>query len=267
MSTAAVLPASGNLPASPVLAPSVPMAEEGMVASVGRESTLIILDWDDTVLPTTYLAMCGYRADGPDPDEALATRLHAYSEHALALLGGLLNLGHVVICTNAESGWIELTCKKFLPQLESLVGTLEKISARSEFEPKGITNPFDWKKHAFSGILQRYGRLNVLSVGDSTHERSAVLHGWQHLGDPRAMCKSLKLLERPDLDCLRLQHVVALTVINHVVSYAGHLDLFVLCNPGVQSPHQPHDLQVVQTPNGFGSVPILPPHGFTFLDA
>jgi hypothetical protein len=239
-------------------------AEAGVVASVGRESTLIILDWDDTVLPTTYLAMVGYRVDGPDPDEALAAQLHAYSEHALALLRGLLNLGHVVICTNAESGWIELTCKKFLPKLEAIVESMEKISARSEFEPKGITNPFDWKKYAFSGILQRYGKLNVLSVGDSTHERSAVLHGWQLLGDPRAMCKSLKLLERPDLDCLRLQHVVALTVIAHVVSYAGHLDLFVLCNPGLPSPNGPHDLQVVQTQNGFGAISALPPHGGFF---
>jgi len=184
----------------------------------------------------------------------------------LALLRGLLNLGHVVICTNAESGWIELTCKKFLPKLEAVVESMEKISARSEYEPKGITNPFDWKKHAFTGILQRHGRPNVLSVGDSTHERSAVLHGWQLVGDPRSMCKSLKLLERPDLDCLRLQHVVALTVIAHVVSYAGHLDLFVLCNPGVPSPTQPHDLQVVQTTNGFVSVAPLPPHGGFYHD-
>jgi hypothetical protein len=226
------------------------------------ENTLIILDWDDTILPTTFLALNGYRVDGPDPDEALAAELQTYSEHAEALLRGLLNLGQVIICTNAEAGWIELTCSKFLPKLESLVNQLEKMSARSEFEPQGLSNPFDWKKLAFSGILLKHRRGNILSVGDSSHERTAVIYAWQTLGDQCVNCKSLKLLERPDLDCLRLQHVVALGVLHAVVLHSGHLDLFVFCQEGVMKPVQPADLQVVQTPGGFGSMHASTPPGF-----
>jgi len=262
MSVAAVLEPQGeaaSLPGSPVLGAVTPSMAGP--APVDPDSTLIILDWDDTILPTTFLALRGYRVDGPDPDEALAAELEVYAQQAELLLSSLNSLSsRVLIVTNAEHGWIELTCKKFLPRLEAMVSAMDKTSARSAFEPQGVTNPFDWKKHAFASIVRAQRRHNILSVGDSCHERTAILWAWQSLGDPRAVVKSLKLLERPDLVCLGLQLSLTRELLQRFVKHPGHLDLFVFNhanNPGL--PMQPGDIQVLETPNGFAAAPFAQP--------
>ena len=52
------------------------------------------------------------------------------------LLSNLNSLSsRVLIVTNAEHGWIELTCKKFLPRLEAVVAAMDKTSARSASAP------------------------------------------------------------------------------------------------------------------------------------
>lgn len=264
MSVAAVLEPQGeaaSLPGSPVLGAVTPGPMAGPTP-VDPESTLIILDWDDTILPTTFLALRGYRVDGPEPDEALAAELDVYAQQAELLLTSLMQLSNrVLIVTNAEHGWIELTCKKFLPRLEAMVSAMHKTSARSAFEPQGVTNPFDWKKHAFASIVRAQGRPNVLSVGDSCHERTAILWAWQSLGDPRAVVKSLKLLERPDLVCLGLQHSLTRELLQRFVLHPGHLDLFVFnhANPHSGRQMQPGDIQVLETPNGFAAAPFAQP--------
>ena len=88
-----------------------------------------------------------------------------------------------MIVTNAENGWVELTTQKFFSHLTDIVETLEVVSARSTYEPEGVTNPSIWKRMAFRNIIEQFyeereltGRLNVISLGDSSHEREAVLH-------------------------------------------------------------------------------------------
>jgi len=178
----------------------------------------------------TYLATQGYRIDGPDPDEALAAQLDSYALQVEQLLRILQALGSVMICTNAESGWVELTCRKFLPRIESVVAGIEKQSARSEYEAQGISNPLDWKKHAFAKILCERRMHNVFSVGDSSHERAAIIHACHMVGDPMVFCKSLKFLERPDLCGLACQYAKAVEEIAGFVSHEDHLDLY-FCVP------------------------------------
>lgn len=214
----------------------------GCAPSTDASNTLIILDWDDTILPTSFLAACGYRVDGPDPTADLAAELAGYACHVESMLRTLLALGMVIICTNAETGWVELTCRKFLPGLETLVASIEKISARSEFEPRGVTSPFDWKRYAFSWLLSTRGRSNVLSVGDSVHERAAVIHACSAFGGRGVCCKSLKFLERPGVRELVLQHQKALERLSDYLTYGGHLDLFVQLVDGALASQ--HDLVI-----------------------
>lgn len=55
------------------------------------------------------------------------------------------SLGEVVIITNAETGWIELSCGKWYPELLTFVKQFTAISARSMFEPEGVMSPCGWK--------------------------------------------------------------------------------------------------------------------------
>jgi hypothetical protein len=121
----------------------------------GKPDMLILLDWDDTVLPTSYLAQKGIGLDDPVPED-VAEVLANYAVHARATLEILQDKGHLVIVTNAEEGWVELTCSKFLPALESVIRDVECVSARSCYEPQGFVTPVEWKEEAFAAVVQRH---------------------------------------------------------------------------------------------------------------
>merc|ERR1711964_692798 len=70
-------------------------------------------------------------------------------------------------------------------------------------------------------------RRNVFSVGDSCHERSAIIYACQALADPRVCCKSLKFLERPNIHGLVLQHQKVCEQLTTLIKHRGNLDLFV----------------------------------------
>jgi hypothetical protein len=243
MSVAAVMP--------PVeVPPSEAYATHGDVAGVPEnaapahrysvEETLVILDWDDTILPTSYLTQHNLREDAEDIPTCFVVALEAYAQVAAATIAGLGKLGRVVIVTNAETGWVELTCGKFLPSLQALVEQTEVVSARSKFEPLGFLQPVEWKEKMFDlKIKEHFGiredphgpsmdatpqRRNVLSLGDASHEREAIHRVAKPTG---CVPKSLKFMERPDLGHLRQEHELIQSYLDELVHHEGPLDLCV----------------------------------------
>jgi len=83
---------------------------------------------------------------------------------------------------NQRGAW--LTCHKFLPELAPLLECVRIVSARSSYECEVGSDPQRWKLRAFEHEIRRaYGKSthdpgrpkNVLSLGDSVHEREAVM--------------------------------------------------------------------------------------------
>merc|ERR1711920_30017 len=80
--------------------------------------TLFVFDWDDTVLPSTWLQRQGLRLDGASKvSQWHREQLAVVAESAIEILSNAKKCGTVVLVTNAERGWIELSCQKFLPTL------------------------------------------------------------------------------------------------------------------------------------------------------
>merc|ERR1712060_536149 len=69
------------------------------------------------------------------------------------------------------------------------------------------------------------GRKNVLSVGDSAHEREALIQATANL--PNCRTKSLKFVERPGVDQLRKQHMLITRCFRRIVHHDGNLDLCI----------------------------------------
>uniref|UniRef100_A0A7S2LDX1 Uncharacterized protein n=1 Tax=Zooxanthella nutricula TaxID=1333877 RepID=A0A7S2LDX1_9DINO len=98
-----------------------------------------------------------------------------------------------------------------------------------------MQSPFEWKLCAFGNeigrVLGKHGhgkrprRSNVLSLGDSAHEREAVLRTTAGLRDCRA--KSLKFLERPSVDQLCRQHQLMARCMPEIVHHDGNLDICI----------------------------------------
>ena len=90
------------------------------------------------------------------PPEA-AAQLDLLQESVIALIHRAGQCGSVVIITNAETGWVEMSCKKFMPRVFPLLGGMRILSARSAFEGRFPDSPSDWKV--------RHRRLYILNRG------------------------------------------------------------------------------------------------------
>ena len=58
-------------------------------------NTLLLFDWDDTILPTTHLQVSGYRLDGPSPPPHMQAMLQALAADVGQTLEEAKLFGHV----------------------------------------------------------------------------------------------------------------------------------------------------------------------------
>lgn len=200
-----------------------------------KEDTLFIFDWDDTILPTTWLAVNELRVDNNDPvPEEQQKMLDDYAPWAKKTLETAMKYGKVVIVTNAEMGWIELTTDKFFPSWKDMLHTIPYLSARSTWESQGCSLPVEWKVRSFKGeIDEHFGKnrsstkptRNVIGLGDSASDREAILHVCNSMEN--TIGKSLKFMERPNLEHLQKQHHLIASSLRQIAVHDKALDLCI----------------------------------------
>eukprot|EP00929_Paragymnodinium_shiwhaense_P008861 TRINITY_DN112833_c0_g1_i1.p1 TRINITY_DN112833_c0_g1~~TRINITY_DN112833_c0_g1_i1.p1 ORF type:complete len:264 (-),score=35.81 TRINITY_DN112833_c0_g1_i1:279-1070(-) len=198
-----------------------------------REDTLLLFDWDDTILPTSWLEERGLRLDSYTiPTELEECQLQRMAEQAAQTLETAKEYGKVVLITNAEQGWIELSCQKFMPSVYPLLQDVKLLSARSTYESQGVRSPLAWKYLAFNSEIRdfcdRFGddqRKNILSIGDSPHEREAVIRVTDDLRN--ADVKAVKLILKPAVEQLLKEHEVISGCFDELVAHDGSIDLCI----------------------------------------
>jgi len=194
---------------------------------------MLIFDWDDTILATTWLREQNMRLeDDSVPTPLQQEKLDAMALQAACTLQQAKRFGQVILITNAGREWIELSCQKFMPSLYPFLADIRKVSARASFERHGVASPFEWKFLAFGAEIRRFyeavpvaRQKNVLSFGDSAHEREALIR----VTDNLAAChtKSVKLAERPDIDQLLKQHELINGCFKEMVMHDCSFDLCI----------------------------------------
>jgi len=199
------------------------------------DTTVLVFDWDDTLLCSSWLASNGLRLDFPDVIPAATVKqLEALQASVISLLARAKMYGKVMVITNAETGWVEMSAKRFMPDvLPSLVG-VDVFSARTHFESLAPDNPSEWKVHAFHHkISAHYGhrhtsadvRKHVVSFGDSIHERHAIHRTTARMKN--AATKSVKFVERPNVEQLKRQVDLVSSCFKDIASHTGDLDLML----------------------------------------
>lgn len=219
--------------------------------------TIIIFDWDDTLCPsTTCMRHHGLSVLGAPPDGVVAQTLEELSREARALLEQAAELAEkVVVVTNAEEGWVDLSCKAWLPELQQTLTRCEVASARSTWEPRGIASPAGWKARTFEDVIDKfYSRYqhqswkNIISVGDAPHEREALSRvvRWAPCGrGKRCRSKSVKFVLRPSIEQLTREIQMLRESLKEIVWHDDDLDLHfsaeslaepLIASPSSQSP-------------------------------
>lgn len=236
-------PPQGCIPPFPTHPPPPPHSPPPLPPTHPPADTYIIFDWDDTLLSSSWVAHRNIHLDESSivPPDAVAS-LTSLSESVITLLMRAKRQGRVAIITNAETGWVELSCKKFMPKAWATVSSIRVLSARSTYERRAKDSPSEWKTLAFQDeVAKAYsGRhplctRNVLSFGDSIHERQAILKVTTGLG-PSTRSKSIKFVERPTVEQLKRQVDLVTSCIEEIIRHDGPLDLMLtisLNGPGL----------------------------------
>ena len=196
--------------------------------------TLMVFDWDDTLLPSSWLSSLGLRLDTPSEEISDNVRecLAAHSASVCALLGQALERGQVIIITNAEMNWVEFSAAHFMPSVVPFLDKMRVISARSTYEPEFPNDALEWKVQAFQHVVdnkfskdQDGQQKTVISFGDSISEREAVLR--VAAGMPNTYTKSIKFVERPDLEQLHRQVELVRGCLEYITTCQQNLDLML----------------------------------------
>lgn len=170
--------------------------------------SLIVLDWDDTLLCSTYLSSIGCKINDPSTHSICNETLKLLGDSVEQLFIKAMSLGRVCIVTNAENKWVQLSIHAYLPKLVPYIDKITIISARSTYGVKHPTDPsWIWKYHAMFSVLKDAKML--VSVGDSMDERTAAVK----LGEmERREVRTVKFTERPTIGslCNEVRHLTTL---------------------------------------------------------
>jgi len=194
-----------------------------------QTKTVIFLDWDDTLLCSSVLSNQGIKLDSSMENATeLVAQLEELSDYVISVLNVAMSFGTVYIVTNGETGWVQLSCQKFLPNVFPLLEKLRVFSARSTFEALFPDSPMKWKFAAFQESLnQEYSDShyirNILSFGDSHAEREAIRLVTRGL--PNTRTKSIKFAERPTIEQLQRQLELVSNCFQYISNHEEDLDL------------------------------------------
>lgn len=155
-----------------------------------HDETLIFVDWDDTLLCTHELIERQNididRQRNPRIPQAVVSQLKKLQNDCIDMLEACMQLGTLILVTNAAPGWIERSGQLCLPKLISWIKQhrIECVYARQKVAPAQAGDPTHWKPAAFGQALdvlrthlteQSTGAASYAHAQSSSH---LISRGW-----------------------------------------------------------------------------------------
>lgn len=205
------------------------------------DQTIIILDWDDTLCPSTCIRRhAKFDQKGRFAvklDQKIRAELNMLADQVLQLMRDVQTLGKVVIVTNAKRPWVNISCNNFLPSVKGclknvpIIYALELIKECGSDKSKGLLTETKARamKAAVTEFYSRYPRQswkNIISVGDAEFEHMAI----RQVVDKRPMeekcrTKTIKLLESPTIAGMVVQLSLVKSWMTKIVQIDGDIDI------------------------------------------
>lgn len=187
-----------------------------------KHQTVIIFDWDDTLLCTSFLNL---RQDQTLPP-VVERHLQGIQSTGAKLLELALKLGHTFIITNAMNGWVEYSAAKYVPDLLPILQRVRVISARGRFEAQYPGEVSKWKVAAFLEVQRQLDSeiiTNLVSLGDSNFEMDAVHVMGKEFS--QALVKTIKFRENPSPEELLKQLELVWQKFERIIENARNLKI------------------------------------------
>jgi len=140
---------------------------------------LFLFDWDDTLYPRTFLSKNGYYPSKKEIPINVLNKLKLLEGIILDMFQNISLFGNVVIISNSDRDWINITCKLFMPSLFVFIRkNVLYLSAKNLYDTSYPGEPILWKAQTMKHVLKKfYGEEKnkyVISVGDSIIEYTAI---------------------------------------------------------------------------------------------
>jgi len=155
-------------------------------------NTVIVFDWDDTLMCSTAL----------NTQRFTSRQLQDLEVAVLSILETAIRLGETLIVTNGNATWVMDSATRFMPNLLPMLERITVVSARARCEKRYPGDPYMWKKVAFEELLVD-GRdftegigLNLVALGDQNPEIEAA-HSIVHLIEGQSCVTTVKFKEAP----------------------------------------------------------------------
>ncbi len=128
---------------------------------------LFIFDWDDTIIPSTYLINI--------LDNNNQSILELLDEYLYKFFNIIKKYGTIMIITNATLQWIYYTLS-FMKKTNKLLSPYKIISARDESINTEYTDKvYLWKIKTFNNYKSYINQFDVIiNIGDSMNEHNAL---------------------------------------------------------------------------------------------
>jgi hypothetical protein len=201
------------------------------IMNITKDKTLIILDWDDTLFPTTWITTNNINIKNGITNRNIINYFNLVDKELYKLLSKLMSYGTVIIITNAMLNWISISVT-LLDQTSSLLRLNKEstapilvISAREAYGTN--PDPNEWKKKTFIDVVQQYynDKNNIVSIGDAEYEYIALINLHVKTRHNYRLLKSVKFIKYPTRDLLLDQIKVMTKASKQVCLKPTHLDL------------------------------------------
>ena len=129
-----------------------------------KEPNTFILDWDDTLMCTSFLLGKNKKLNGIEKEEV--KKLGVKVKELLSLCK---KLGHVLVITNSTKAWVFSTAEKYLNIPNEFFRDIYVFSTREKFSNRYPMHL--WKSKAYCEIDQQIQKSkSVLCIGDNVND-------------------------------------------------------------------------------------------------
>lgn len=130
------------------------------------DDMLLLLDWDDTIFPTSYLESRNIE-DPSEASERLKSVIRRVERRAISLVNSRA-VDNVAIVTTASKAWVQDCLTRWMPLLRATLQGVQILSASENYSGDG----YDRKFKAFQAIYDYEDEVVV--VGDGPFEKWAA---------------------------------------------------------------------------------------------
>jgi hypothetical protein len=194
--------------------------------NINSDNTLIIIDWDDTLYPTTWSINNGIDLTDPKSRYRHMRQFEQLDQHISSTLKHISSLGEIIIITNAMPEWIELSAS-VLPKTKKCLDAIDVVSARLKCQNHSKMS--EWKKYTFiEEIFKRSKKqkyTNIMSLGDAEFEHNALINLYDLKFIPHKYLKSVKFTKSPNYDVLIEQIKMIRKYISQICKMTRQIDM------------------------------------------